>query len=301
MKTVLITGGTGMIGSALTKALLLRGYKVRHLSRSPSPDGDVQVFAWSPSENHVDPKALDGVYAIIHLSGAPIAPKRWTGERIKVLYRSRGGAADLLFECMQGLKQKPEVFISASGVNYHGAVTSERVLSENDPPGADIIAGITVDWERAADRFSNSCRVVKLRTPVVLSSTGGALPKLLAPIRFGVGSAFGTGRQWFPWVHLDDLVQAYVDSLEDDQRRGVYHVTAPEHVTNKRFIQLAAHILRRPLWLPNVPGFLLRALLGKQAALLLHGTRVNSSRITSAGHRWKYADLESALRAEIGQ
>lgn len=297
---MLITGGTGLIGNAVTTLLLKNGYAVRYLSRSAGSRNGVKAFRWDPSAGSIDDDAFKGVIGIIHLAGAPIAPKRWTDSRVKILKQSRGGAAKLLYEACVRTGCKPQFFISASGANFHGAVTLDKILVESDPPGGDTIAQITIDWEKQADRFKDICRVVKLRTPIVVSKDGGALPKLIAPVKFGFGACFGSGKQWMPWVHLDDIAQAYLDSVRLQDRSGVYHVVAPEHVNNKTFIRTCAAVLSRPLWLPNIPKSMLYLALGEQASILVEGTRISGERISTAGHNWRFPSLEEAITTELG-
>ena len=300
MNTVLITGGTGLIGKAVSSLLLKNGYAVRYLSRRAGVRNGVEAFRWDPSSGSVDDQAFEGVLGIIHLAGAPIAPKRWTASRVEILRQSRGGAAKLLHEACIRTGCRPEFFISASGANFHGAVTLDKVLTETDQPGDDTIAQITIDWENQADLFSDRCRVVKLRTPIVISKDGGALPKLIAPVKFGLGASFGTGKQWMPWVHIDDIAQAYFDSVRLKERSGIYHVVAPEHVNNKTFMRTCAAALSRPLWLPNIPKSLLYLALGEQASILVEGTRISGERISTAGHSWRFPSLEEAIAAELG-
>jgi len=300
MKTILITGGTGFIGSALTKALLSRSYEVRHLSRAPQPSKRVKSFRWSLAENHVDPEALEGIDVIIHLAGAPVAPKRWTAQRVRLLDESRSATAAMLARKVEEGGHKPTLFISSSGAHYHGAILSDHVFREGDPAGHDVMGTITQNWEAAADLFAAHCRVVKLRTPLVLGADGGGLPLMTRPVKLGLGSPLGSGKQWMPWVHIADLARAYLLAIDNVEMRGSYHVTAPEHVTNSAFMSTLAMALSRPFWAPRVPAFILKLLLGEQAVILLNGFRIDSSKISDAGLTWEYPDLESALINTVG-
>lgn len=296
MATVLITGGSGLIGSALTAALLTDGHAVRHLSRTHKKAGPVRTFLWDVDGGQIDAASLDGVDHIVHLSGAGIADKRWTDARMRELHASRGGAARLLLKIARQNRTLPKSFISASGIGYYGAITSPHVFNEADPPCDDAIARLTRDWEAAADEWSSTCRVVKLRTPMVLARDGGALKRLSLPFRFGLGAALGTGRQWMPWVHIDDLVGAYVRSITDERLNGAYNVAAAEQPVNKDFMRAVARALDRPFFLPNVPAFALRLALGEMSGILLHGSRASGSRARSAGMIFRYDDLHSALK-----
>jgi uncharacterized protein (TIGR01777 family) len=293
MATILITGGSGLIGTALQEALITEGHKVRVLGRSRG-DG-VRRFQWDPDREVVDEAALRGVDHIVHLAGAGIAEKRWTAARVRVLTDSRTRTALLLLRLCREQGIAPRSFVSAAGINWYGAITSDRVHTESDPPAADTIGRISRAWEEAVDEWASVCRVVKLRTPVVLSAQGGALEKLAAPVRLGLGAPLGTGRQWMPWVHLGDLVRAYQQALSDDRMQGAYNVCAAEHVTNARMMRSVARVLGKPFFLPPVPGFVLRVVLGDMASILLHGSRASNQRLLATGFRFQYDTLEPAL------
>ena len=186
---------------------------MRHLSRTPGEHDGVKAFAWNIEKGTLDEHALEGVEHIVHLAGAGIADKRWTDARVKVLIDSRCASARLLLEKAKLNGTAIKSFVSAAGINYYGAETSDHLYVETDAPGTDTIARISVAWEKAVDEWAAYCRVVKLRTPIVLSSTGGALQKLTAPVRWGVGSPLGSGEQWVPWVHITDLVKVYQQAI----------------------------------------------------------------------------------------
>ncbi|MBL7963014.1 MAG: TIGR01777 family oxidoreductase [Flavobacteriales bacterium] len=295
MTRILITGGSGLIGGHLTRALRTAGHEVAHLGRRAGNRDGVRTYTWDLYHGRVEEGALEGVDHIVHLAGAGIADRRWNPDRIKELTDSRAANALLLLRTAKRRGVTPKSFISSAGANYFGAVTTDHVFTEDDPPGADTIARISVAWERAVDEWSARCRVVKLRTPIVLAREGGALPKLALPVRYGLGAALGHGRQWMPWVHIDDLVAAYMKALTDETMSGVYHVCAAEHVTNAAFMRTMARVLHRPFLLPNAPAWALRAALGEMAALLLDGSRVGSSRLRSTGFQFRHDALEPAL------
>lgn len=300
MKKVLITGGSGLIGTALTQQLLQQGFAVRHLSRHAGRNAPVPVFRWDVAKGTMDPRAVEGVDHIVHLSGAGIADKRWTPTRRKELHTSRVGAADLLRREVELTGTWPKTFISASGVNYYGMVTGAHIFSERDPPAGDFIGGLCQAWENAADRWAPHCRVVKLRTPVVLSNGGGALPKMAAPARWGLAAPLGSGKQWLPWVHLQDLVHAYLHAIRDARIHGAYNIAAPEQVRNRDFMRAVAMTLNRPFVAPRVPAFLLRAVLNGPAGLLLEGSRVSSDKIALSGFHFRHPHLAPALAQLLG-
>lgn len=296
MATILITGGSGLIGTALTAALLRDGHTVRHLGRGRSRPGTVQQYTWDIRRGTMDTAALEGVDHIIHLAGAGIADKRWTDARVKELIDSRAESARLLLRMAQREGLRPASFISAAGINYYGAVTTSHTYAESDPAGTDTIARISVAWEAAVDEWSNLCRVVKLRTPIVLSPTGGALAKLALPVRWGLGAPLGSGHQWMPWVHLDDLVNAYRHALTNTTLQGPYNVCAAEQVDNRSFTRTLGRVLGRPLFLPAVPTFALRLALGELSSILLEGSAASSERLRATGFEYRHGTLEEALR-----
>ncbi len=301
MSNILITGGSGLIGQALTNVLMAEGHMVRWLSRTVGTSAGVRRFAWDIHRGTVDAEALVDVDHIIHLSGAGIADKRWTEARMRELHLSRGGAARLLLRSVREIGTQPKSFISASGIGYYGAITSAHVFTENDPPCNDAIGRLTKDWEDAADEWSSTCRVVKLRTAMVLAADGGALKRLSLPVRFGLGAALGSGEQWMPWIHITDLVSAYAQAVRDERMHGAYNMVADEQPTNKEFTRDLASALRRPLMLPKVPAFALRLALGKMSAIVLEGSRVSNEKIQTSGSRFTYPKLGPALRDALGR
>ena len=296
MTTILITGGSGLVCAHLTKLLLSEGFAVRHLSRSAKPDAPVPTFTWDIEKGEVDPRAMENVDHIIHLSGAGIADKRWTKERMKVLYSSRVDAAALLHREMGKAKAWPKSFISASGINYYGTLTSDRIFTEEDQPAHDTLGKLRQAWEGAADAWAAQCRVVVLRTSVVLAREGGALPKLAAPARWGLASPLGHGKQWMPWVHIDDLARAYLHMVQHTDMQGPYNIAAPEDVRNRELMRKVAQALHRPFFLPAVPGFVMRSMLGELSSMVLEGSRGANAKRSARGCEFRYPGLQAALK-----
>lgn len=296
MATILITGASGLIGTALSRSLVADGHRLHHLGRSLRPDtGHTRHFRWNPVEGTIDEACLHGVTHIVHLAGAGIAEKRWTRSRITELIDSRAASARLLLRTVSATGSRIDAMISAAGMNYYGACTSERVHQEADPPGTDTIARICVEWERAVDEWGEVTRVAKLRTPLVLARSGGALPMLAAPVRWGAGAALGSGRQWMPWVHMDDLTRAYKTALFHVDYEGAFHVNAGHDVTNIEFMRTLAAVLHKPFFLPRVPAFALRIALGELSSVVLHGSRASNARLLSKGFLFQHNNLRSAL------
>ncbi len=297
---ILISGGSGLIGSALTNLLLANGHEVNHLSRSKSSENDIPTFVWDVEKGEIDDAAFQGVEAIIHLAGAGIADGRWTEQRKKIIIDSRVESANLLYRKAKELNAPLKVFVSASGISYYGMDTTEKIYSETDPPSDDFIGTCCVLWEKAADQFSDLARVVKLRTGIVLAANGGALEKIAQPVKFGFGAPLGSGDQWVPYIHIDDLCAMYLAAIENESYHGVYNAVNGDHVTNKDLTKETAKALKKPLWLPNVPSFVLRAVFGEMGRLILEGSRASAKKIKSAGFQFKYNTLRDALRNIYG-
>jgi hypothetical protein len=302
-KTVLITGASGLIGKPLTKLLLDKGYSVHQLTRNTSKAIEgAKVFKWDVSRMSIDEKCIENVEAVINLAGEGIAEKAWTRKRKKQLVKSR---TDSLLLINDLLKRKPshqiKTFISLSAVGHYGD-RKDETLTEDSEPGTDFLANTCLAWERAADKFVNSgFRVAILRTGMVLSSDGGALPKLAKPITLGLGAALGSGKQWMPWIHIEDTIQLITYVLENDSVKGIFNMTAPFPVTNKEFTRALARQLQKPLWLPRVPEIALRILLGEMSRVALNSTKTTSDKIIESGYMFKYPKLEQALENIYGK
>lgn len=297
METVLISGGSGLIGAHLSKKLIAKGYRVGVLSRSSGQDGDVQRYVWEIEKGEIEKGAIESADYIIHLAGAEIAEKRWTKKRKQEIVDSRVKTGQLIFDKVKESTHRPKAFISASATGYYGAVTSDKIFSETDPPARDFLGETCRLCERSAERFEEiGIRVVKIRTPPVLTGQGGVLEKILIPVRLGIGSAIGKGDQYFPWIHIDDLCGIYIKAIEDIQMRGAYNAAAPEHKTNRDFIKTLARVLHKPFWFPAVPAFVIKIILGKASEIILEGSRISSDKIRAAGYEFLYHDLEEALK-----
>jgi uncharacterized protein (TIGR01777 family) len=296
MGNVLVTGGAGMIGRHLCRKLEEKGYMVSILSRNKYNKARYPAVLWNPETGNIDPEALSGVSAIIHLAGAGISDQRWTDRRKKIIIDSRVHTAALLLREVKRLGITLESFISSSATGYYGAITSDHVFTEADPPADDFPGTTCRLWEEAADRFTETgARIVKIRTGIVLSTHGGALPKMTAPLKFGICPVLGSGKQWLPWVHLDDLCNLFVRAVEDDSFAGAYNGVAPEPVSMKTFMKEAAKAMNRPFLPLPVPSFLLKPVLGEMASLLLEGSRVSSLKLQEKGFEFRFPALRGAL------
>lgn len=292
---ILITGGTGLVGKHLVKALEERLHHVRVLTRSENNEEE-NFFYWNVAEKKIDDKAFNDLDCIIHLAGATIS-ERWTDDYKKELYSSRIDAANLLLDYCQKNGTQLKSFISASGVNFYGTFTSDQILTEESGiVHSDFLAKLSEDWEKAADQFSTIAdRVVCLRTAVVLAKEGGAFPLLKKTVDLNIGSAVGSGSQWMNWIHLDDLVNMYVVSVESTDINGKYNAVADDIPTNKIFMKKLAQKSDK-FFLPfNVPAFVMKSVLGEMSSIILEGTRAGNKKIKSAGFDFKYANLDEAF------
>lgn len=294
---ILITGGSGMIGSQITQKLLSQGYAINYLSRNPEKMDRVAAFQWDPEAGQFDEQALRDVDYIINLAGAGIADKRWTPERKKLILESRTKSTAFLRDQLRTSKiHKVKAFISASGMNYYGYDNGNSLQKENSQPGDDFLSTVVKAWEEEARMYEElGIRVVICRFGIVLSTKGGALPRIIQPIKFGAAAALGSGQQWMSWVHIDDLVGIVGFAVNEERISGVYNVVAPDPVTNKAFTEKAAEVMGRPFFLPNVPAFALRAALGEMSMLLLGSNRISSERLQEAGFNFEYETLDKAL------
>jgi uncharacterized protein len=294
---VLITGGTGLIGRALTGRLLERGFEVAILSRTKNSSEEVPFYFWDINKGIIDPEAISTSDYIIHLAGVNIGEKRWSGKRKKEILESRIKSGQLLFEEVIKNNMKLKAFISSSAIGYYGSTTSPQIFSETDLPGEDFLGQTCRAWEDVADRFSEAgFRTVKLRTGVVLSGQGGALTKMLKPVKIGFAATLGNGKQYMPWIHMDDLCGIYIRAIEEEQMTGAYNAVAPEHLTNKEFTKALASSLNRTIWVPGIPAFVLKLVFGPMSEIVLQGSRVSSDKIQTAGYKFKYPGIQGALK-----
>jgi uncharacterized protein len=299
-KSILLTGGTGAIGSCLTEQLLAKGYVISHLSRSPGKDAAVKTFFWDVAKGQIDEHCIDGVDIMIHLAGAGIADKPWTDERKKEMIDSRTKSIGLIYQLLREKKHQVNTVISASAIGYYSD-RGDELMTEEDAPNTDFMAHCCVDWEDAVDKGKKlGLRIVKYRTGVVLD-TGGALAKMALPIKLWVGSPLGSGKQWIPWIHWQDVVDMYLFAIEKETMEGVYNMVAPNPVTNKQLTQALAKQLHKPLWVPNVPAFVLKLILGEMSTIVLGSTKVSAQKIANAGFKFTYPELAPALKEIYGQ
>ena len=299
-KSILLTGGSGLLGTHLTKALLTKGYTVSHLSRNAGNNPQVKTFVWDINKGIIDEHCIDGIDTIVHLAGSGIAEKHWTDARKKDLIDSRVKSIELVYDLLKRKQHQVTSVISASGIGYYSD-RGDELMYETSAPARDFISQCCVLWEAAVDEGQKfGVRILKFRTGVVLDKDGGALPTLAKPIKLYIGSPIGSGKQWVPWIHWQDVVNMYLLGIENKNLSGVYNMVAPNPVTNKQLTQAVAKQLHKPLWAPNVPGFVLKLLLGEMSSIVLGSTKVSAQKIEDAGFKFKFTNLEAALSAIYG-
>jgi uncharacterized protein len=295
--SVLITGGSGLIGKHLTSLLLSAGYSVSHLSRKPGSNGNVRMINWDPAKKIIDHEAIRGIDSIIHLAGANIGEKRWFEARKDEILTSRYDSAKFLFDTIKENKIFLKSFISASATGIYGNTTSERIFNETDPAGEGFLSSVCSLWEHAADLFGNSgIRTVKIRTSVVLEKNDSALSKILMPAKFGFLVRTGSGNQYMPWIHIEDLCNIYLKALRDDNIQGAYNATASQHVTHREFMKVLGRVIKKPVFPVSVPAFVLKAVLGEMSEVILCGSRVSSEKIIASGYKFQFGTLEEAFK-----
>lgn len=297
-KTIVVSGGTGLIGQRLCKTLLDKGYEVRILSRqlNPSMDKRIRSFAWDVSKNVVDERCFEGAVAVIHLAGEAIVDKAWTPARKKAIIDSRTDSVRLIYTALNSYNTSVKTVISAAAIGFYSD-RGDELLSENSPAGEGFLAESCIAWEQAIDEGEAlGLRIVTFRTGIVLDVAGGALPPMALPVKFGFGANLGSGKQWISWIHWEDVVNMYLFAVEHSNLQGTYNMAAPEPITNSTFTQALAKQFKRPLWLPGVPSILLKAVLGERSAAILGSTRVAVSKIQDAGFKFNFPSISSALK-----
>ena len=295
--TVLITGATGLIGQELSKVCISQGHTVHYFTTRKSAivtKENYKGYLWNPSKNEIDLDAFIDVTSIVHLAGATVA-NRWTTSYKKVILDSRINTAQVLYDALQKLEHKVTHFISASGISIYPPSETKLYTEESTEVADDFLGTVVTVWEAAADKFAAlGIDVAKVRTGVVLDKEDGAYPKIEKPITMGVGAALGSGKQYLSWIHLTDIVGVYKYILTNGLE-GVYNAVAPTPVKNKTLTKKIATRYQKTIWLPNVPGFVLKLALGEMATLVLDGQLVSPAKLQQTNFIFQHANIDSAL------
>ncbi len=293
-QTILIAGGTGLIGSRLTEILQAKGHQVRLLTRSPKADGH---FFWDPSKGAIDHSALEGVDAVINLAGAGIADGRWTAARKRELVDSRVQSAAVLYQAMEKMTNRPKSYLSASAIGIYGN-SGENWMQESTPPvEQSFMVDCCQQWENAADQMRQlGIRTIKFRIGVVMAKEGGALAEIVNPLRFGLGAYFGDGQAWWSWIHRDDVCGAFVWGIENQAVEGVFNLVAPNPARGKDLVKSIAEARDKPAVFLPAPSFVLRLVFGEMSAVILNSNRISAEKISKAGFEFQWPQIDAALR-----
>ncbi len=302
MRTILITGGTGLVGTALTDMLLKKNYHVIILTRKPkiSSTENISYALWNVEESTIDIEALQKADAIIHLAGAGVMDKKWTAEYKKQIEESRTNSSKLLIDSLKKLNHKVQVLISASAIGWYGRDTrANHFFTEYEPADTAYLGRVCNLWEKSVEAAEAiGIRVCKLRTGIVLDKNGGAYKEFKTPLKFGIAAILGSGNQMVSWIHIEDLCRQYIFALENEKLHGSYNAVAPEPVTNKALTLCITAATRGKAFIPiYVPSFLLKIMLGQRCIEILKSATVSSEKMKAAGFTFLYPTIEAAVNA----
>ncbi len=289
-----------MIGRRLSEMLIKKGYDVIWLSREKHIKAEIPRYKWNLLTGDIDKEALEEADVIVHLAGVGIADGRWTEARKRMIVGSRVRSAHLLLDKLKELDTKIDAFISASAVGYYGSTTTDKVYTESDEYDQTNFLGVTChNWEEQAQQYTTDLgvRSVSIRTGVVLSKDSELIKKAVLPTKLWLGATLGKGNQYMNWIHIDDLCRIYIKAIEDETMQGAYNAVAPEYTTNAQFMKGIANVLRKPMFMPHIPEFVFKWILGESAQIILEGSRISSKKIQKTGFKFKYKTLQDALKA----
>jgi hypothetical protein len=302
MATVLITGGTGLIGTALTRALVQRGYEIIIFSRSKrsTAEENISYAVWDVNNQLIDEEAIKKVDHVVHLAGANVGEKRWTEKRKKEIVDSRVKSGELLLRALKEIPNKVKTVLSSSAMGYYGPdpqIPNPKPFIETDRPFNDFLATTVVKWESALEPVRElGKRLVFFRTGIVLSNEGGAYKEFKKPLKFGVAPVLGSGKQMVSWIHIDDLVRLYITAIENEKWNGVYNAVSPNSVSNRQLIKEIARQTKKFYITAKVPSFILKLVLGEMSIEVLKSTTVSSAKIQEEGFQFLYPTIEDAVK-----
>ena len=297
-EVVLITGANGSLAKQAIKSLE-GDFQIKLLSRTPKLSNE---YLWDLEKQYIDPNSLKDVTHIIHLAGASISAKRWTAKRKQEIFSSRINSAKLLLKQLSVSGQKISTFLSASAVGYYGSSLNDSVFDESSPPGNDFLSNVCLEWEQTALSFESLGFAEKssiLRFGIILDHTSGALKSMSFPIKLGIGSPLGNGKQWVPWIHIDDASNAIKHVLKN-RLRGVFNAVSGTHTNNEELTQAIASSLNRKLHFPNIPEYLCKVIFGEMSGVVINGSRVSSEKLKSNGYKFRYTDINITLESLLG-
>jgi uncharacterized protein (TIGR01777 family) len=296
MAVVLISGGTGLVGKVLTERLLSLGHEVRLLSRNPKNTTTIKSYYWNLESLEIDERAFNGVEHIVHLAGSGIADKKWTKERKEEIINSRVKSMQLITSIVKKQNLILKSFVGASAIGIYGMTSIDKTFTESDLGENSFLTRSCIEWEKSYSEIQTlSSRFSIIRIGVVLSKHGGALKKLVPLFRLGLGSAIGSGKQYMPWIHVQDLASIFTECLFNSNYSGVYNAVSSEETTNDQFSKAIAKSLSKPFFLPRVPAFILKIAFGEMASILLEGSRISNEKLLKQGFKFKFKTLPDAL------
>ncbi len=296
MPTVLIAGGTGLIGMRLSELLRENGYEVLHLSRKEDKNAAFPAYRWDVEKGEIDESAVAKSDYVINLAGAGIADKPWTEARKRLIIESRTQSARLLLATFQKLNKKPAAYLSGAAIGYYGN-RGDEWMEETEKPGTGFLSESCILWEKAIQEVMNSgIRTVALRIGIVLSTRGGALEKMMLPLQLLTATYFGDGKQWYSWIHIDDVCRMFLFAIQKESMQGFYNAVAPTPLRNKAFTQALVIASGKPALLLPAPAFALRLALGEMADTILGSTKVSAKKIQDAGFAFNFPTIEVALK-----
>lgn len=297
MASILIGGGSGLIGSRLSGMLVARGHEVRHLSRRARSQSDHPTFQWDVAAGTIDLQALEGVEVVINLAGAGIADARWTDARKRLIIESRTESTRLLKRAIQQAGPTVKTYVAGSAIGYYGD-RSDEVLTEDAAPGEGFLSESVRLWEEAIAEIPAelNIRTPVIRTGIVLSGKGGALPKMLLPLNAFTSTYFGDGQQWYSWIHIDDICRLFIAALEDERWDGIYNGVAPQPVRNKKLAQALIDATGKPAVLFPAPAFGLKIALGEMSHTVLDSARCSTAKVEAQGFHFAHPEVTAAIR-----
>jgi len=300
MSTILITGGTGLVGTQLGQALHEKGYQVIILTRNPhrqTPLSGIRFAAWDISKQTIDPAAIAEADHIIHLAGASVAEKRWSVKRKEEILQSRVQSGQLIVKALKEYPNKVKSVISASAIGWYGpdpVIPNSHPFTESAVAATDFLGSTCRQWEESTSAVNSlQKRLVILRIGIVLSSKGGALKEFIKPLQWGVGAVLGKGNQMVSWIHIQDLVRIFIRAIEEESMEGVYNAVAPSPVSNRNLVKWLAQFRKKPFLLFRVPSFLLKWIMGEMSVEVLKSCTVSAEKLMAAGFLFRYPSLES--------
>jgi uncharacterized protein (TIGR01777 family) len=297
-KNVLISGGSGFIGRHLTSLLIQKGFSVSILSRSEKQNTtEISYYKWDVARQFIEEDAVLKADYVIHLAGENIAAKRWTKKRKDEIINSREQSTQLIYSVLKKNNKSLEAFISASAIGIYGAINGKKICIEETRHANDFLGFACYKWEESIDFIEYlRIRTVKIRTGLVLGKEDGFLKKLLPAFKWRLGAALGSGKQYMPWIHVDDLCNVYYHAMINPNMVGPYNAAINDNTNNLIFSKTLANVLGYSIWLPNIPVFLIKLGMGEMSKIVLTGRRVSSDKIESTGFKFKFKNLEEALK-----